>query len=316
MRFLLRDKINSLKLSESSACSLHLGRQPPVCRAEFVPVSNLDTLASDIISAFLKANEENTIYDDNLKTLPEDVWATLVESGVMIAIDARRHCLEDVANKLLVQGITRPDNGYLLALRDEEEISGRFPLTPLRLPSSFSIHHAAAFLQNDGSFRPRTYDVRHDRVLNYSDLLDFCGHNDDRLVYLKQTADLYESRLKEAKDDPEKWLRWICKWEGDRTAVDIALSLLEALGYCTGEGSDMVCASEENKDAVTPCDGGEFVAMEDMDSKGEVFICMRCPEEARIKRNWKQLVRSSTCVRVLTLMMRKGATFLFGGCGV
>ena len=78
-----------------------------------------------------------------------------------------------------------------------------------------------------------------------------------------------------------KWAKWASKkavpWEGSRRAVQIAFALLHARDYFWALSSSTMT--------------DQYVSMANMLEKGEVFVCLRCPREAQMKRNWKELVR-------------------------
>ena len=288
LRQLLKDRINALKHSPNTNCSAANCVQKLTCRAAYAPIYNVDEVKCSAVDDFMKANEENNAYD-GMSTLPEEAWSELAANGLLVILDARRHFVEDVLNKLLVEGVTRVDNS---ALSSHGKENAQPPLPPLQLPSSFSVHHAAAFFKID---YPWDSSGCTRRGLVYSDIVTWfsiCG----KYNTLESGAVDWKKRAEEggASATPEKWTAWRmhrqCKWEGERSGTEIALALLEELGYETEETGTHRDGGTERRDEEHRSNTKGYVTMEDMDAKGDIFVCLRCPEEGRAKRSWKDLV--------------------------
>ena len=292
---LLTQSINSLGkevlAKEAESQPLSESRE----RVLFVPVLDVDELGCDVIKEFVKAKEEDTAYDD-MNMLPANDWTALLNKGIMKQIGDRRFFVPSVLTRLLVEGVLRPDNGVLEAAFANTEA---IPLPPLRLPSCFSIHHAAAFLKYDQYHlveNAMKSTNAYGRVFTYADVVDWKASTgfDELVEGLKEWTN--REREGGAEASLEKWKQWnwrtgrVCRWEGDRTAVELALVLLKTLGYegdrCVG--ADCTKEHDSKTYANSMCEG--TVSMVHMEAKGEVFVCMRCPEEGRARRTWKDLV--------------------------
>ena len=303
LRQLLKDKINSLKVSPELASAIGDGYSDHFCKAHYVPISALEDINCTAIDEFVKANEENEAYD-NSTTLPDETWDKLAGNGLMVILDERRHFVEDVLNKLLIEGVTRVSNSAL-AEYDEKHVQPS--VHSVHLPPTFSVHHAAAFFKVDSMYDPGS-DYSTQRF-SYSELVAKCGFHNRFYNTLVTGAKEWQSRAEEGGANAEagKWSLWRpmrnCEYEGDQTAVQIALRLLEELGHEIGEstkqGSSGTEQRAEDVGGIQSTNNKVSVSMKTMEAKGVVFVCTRCPKEARVRRTWKNLVRIfGNCFRV------------------
>lgn len=272
------------------------------CRRHlFVPVLIVQELGFEAADEFIQAKEEDTAYD-TVETLPEDDWVELLEKGLVKSFDSRRILVPMILSKLLVEGVTRLDDDVLNTFRNGGVVVLR---SQLQLPPCFSVHHAAAFLKYDQQDFYRNYSTEervkaYDRVFTYDDAVWLCGKEPYAHQEICRGAIEWAERDREggAEASTKQWLQdsWgagrICRWEGSRNAVELAMLLLNALGYDGAKCDNPKCriVGSRNTQLDLSCEG--TVSMVDMDAKGEVFVCMLCPEGARSKRTWKDLVSS------------------------
>ena len=286
LRWLLQRKINTLGRKQHDPSASQVEGQH---RALHVPIVDLDELSLDgeckAIKDFIRTHaDRDKDRLDPCMGLPDEEWAKLVKKGIMKHINARRDFIEDVLNKLFLEGASRVDAD---------------PRDPhIRLPASLSLHHAAAFLRYDAEYLPANSIVLGGdgqlqyldavvhvagEIITYSHAVSWFGLKKGAYALLRTGAEEWKQRVEDIRatadggDLVEKWRDWKrtrqCKWEGSAKALEIALVLLEALGYGGERGA------------------GEFVGMRDMQAKRDVFVCLRCAAEDREKMEWVTLVR-------------------------
>jgi hypothetical protein len=307
---LLKDRVNFFEAVPEGKCSIH---DHDVCPAEYIYISNVDYVKCKAVSAFMAANEGKDLYD-GVKFLPDEAWDKLVEDGILESIDNWRHFAESVLNKHLVDGVTRIPNSAITAYKNKEV---RPSAPEVTLPPSFSVHHPAAFFHTDRSYDPEDY---YDRLLTYPGIIT--GNNACSQL-LDSHAD-WKSRQKtvggSSNIGPEEWSKIRSArritYEGDRIAVQIALVLLQELGYDCEEGAGEHGETKiEGKDMSRKTRRG-YISAKGMTQKGAVFVCMCCPKEGRMRRTWTELVSrnlmmdvSSVVALIITVTLMKVSHF-------
>jgi hypothetical protein len=279
---LLRDRINSFESDGRCSVPGH-----GICKAEYIYVSNIEQFGCQATSAFMEANEGKDLYD-GVGFLPDEAWDKLVEDGILGKLDELRHFAEDILNKYLVDGVTRIPNSALAVYTAKKTLP---PVTAANLPKSFSVHHSAAFFHVDSQYRNTDFykDLKtYPEIVTSTDIYDkLKRHEGDRKQQIGVTSG--NSSL-----GPDDWCSLRRKrydiYEGDRHAATVALVLLRNIGYDAEEHAHSSREAREEESSKLSCNRKGYATMKEMERKGEVFVCLCCPEEGRTRRTWRELV--------------------------
>ena len=277
---LLKTKINTLSRREGTGDD-----DRDTARGLYVPIAAVSELKFPIIDEFEEESAKLAAIDE-WQEFPDVVWNKLVEKGIMDRIDERRQNAIIILNEQLVYAINPPP--------------ARNNTGPSLLPGGgkdtvtwLTVHHAAAFFKyHDYCILDRIHDRLGRREIAQGKLFVY----KEVVKYLGRCVGAYSELLKPRGIDAHGMGQNVCKWEGEQIAIQLATALLEDLGY----GSRLSDSTGRNDVDTTLSDGEEnaglsvqaFVSMTEMEAKGSVFVCMRCPEEGRARRTWKNLVRS------------------------
>lgn len=201
---------------------------------------------------------------DTATSFPDDIWDEMVGKGIMTFIETRRNQVAEILETCLQR-----------ALEPLKRAKGPSECDLDKGVEKVNIHHAAAFFVQTESHMSSRYPEK--ELFGYADVVDRLGNSPQD----------FDNLLNSHSSDPIGLN--VPKWNGSTHASKIALSVLTELGYGARieAGSDGVNIGEGEDIDI---ESFPFVPMEEMKAKGKVFVCMRCPEEVRAKKNWKDFV--------------------------
>ena len=228
-------------------------------RLDFAPIKTL-----------LDEKMEDPAYD-HMESLPENDWSKLVQGRFFELLEERRDAAARAIIHLLIRGLSGLSPGEVCDLLDEiddpsniniESMIASRSSSSVLPPAGFNLHHPAAFFVCKKAYFSRWPG----QLCSYDDIYDALDRERDLFNNLVQSVE----RPDDTRYPPGP------HWIGDATGMQLAMALLDNLGYDY--------TSDENNT------GSNQVSMGELLKKGDVFVCMCCPEEGRFKRGWTRLV--------------------------
>lgn len=217
---------------------------------------------------FLNASKTKKSFD-RLDELPDAIWNSLIDKGIKKALWDRLWSTVDRLNQALLfglTGLTPPEqvNMVLGAPEGLDPSSIVVNYCPYPLPSDLHLLTPVAFFRRRVGYKYCT------RIETYVDIYE--SLNKSREAFDQLVCTVYESGL----ESPT--------WLGDQMITEIALILLEDLGYmCKGDATDFQL--------------DKVMSMGEMLEKGDVFVCKCCPDVERVEMDWKGLVSTLSPAR-------------------
>ena len=238
-----------------------------------IPAVDIDELECGyIVQSLVKKYGKTPLWEFRIDTLPTQTWNDLFNKGAFAAMETRKIHVFRALSRTLLEAIQ-----YIVDTTTLKRLGN--------LKRTVNVRHASAFFRYV-SFPPALVDgeTTLGKLYSYSEVAEWMGNYEGE----------FEMLMESYRDvEEEEASMWKGRWQADHIATEIGLALLEEMGYM-GKNATKVTGGP----AVLILGGGfpvtvpTFASMKDMEAKGKVFVCMRCPEGGRGKRTWKELVRA------------------------